>query len=154
MTARLLVFYLLAALTVGSASLVVTRRNPVHSALFLVLAFMGVAGIYIVLEAEFLAAVQVLVYAGGVMVLFLFVIMLVDLEERGRPERPGRKMSAGTIAVGGGLTSVLALTLLTSFFRQTFSAPPATAALLRAPGGDRRSAALAMCRVSLAPFAP
>src|SRR5881628_3062703 len=92
MTAQLLVFYLLAALTVGGASLVVTRRNPVHSALFLVVAFMGVAGVFVLLEAEFLAAVQVLVYAGGIMVLFLFVIMLVDLEERGRRAPFGRRL--------------------------------------------------------------
>src|SRR5438046_9757986 len=126
MSGSQIVYYILAAVTVLAAVGVITRKSAVHSAIFLIAALMGVAGIYIVLEAEFLAAVQVLVYAGGVMVLFLFVIMLVDLEERGRPERPGRKMSAGTIAVGGGLTSVLALTLLTSFFRQTFSAPPAT----------------------------
>lgn len=82
MNAPAIAFYLLASLCVVSAIMVVTRRNPIHAALFLVLAFFGVAGIYVVLSAEFLAAVQVLVYAGGIMVLFLFVIMLVPLESR------------------------------------------------------------------------
>lgn len=77
MTASAMVFYVLASLCVVSAVMVVTRRSAIHAALFLVLAFFCVAGIYVILSAEFLAAVQVLVYAGGVMVLFLFVIMLV-----------------------------------------------------------------------------
>jgi len=75
-------FYLFASLCVVSAVMVVTRRNAVHAAMFLVLTFFGVAGIYVVLSAEFLAAVQILVYAGGIMVLFLFVIMLVPLDAR------------------------------------------------------------------------
>src|SRR5213593_3700982 len=85
MSGSQIVFYLLASITLLGAVGVITRKNAVHSALLLIATLMGVAGIYVVLEAEFLAAVQVLVYAGGIMVLFLFVIMLVDLEERGRP---------------------------------------------------------------------
>lgn len=82
MASGAIVFYLLASLCLVSAVMVITRRSAVHAALFLVLTFFCVAGIYIVLSAEFLAAVQVLVYAGGIMVLFLFVIMLVPLEPR------------------------------------------------------------------------
>ena len=78
-------FYALAALALASSILVVTRKNPVHSAIFLVFTFFCVAGIYVTLSAEFLAAVQVLVYAGGIVVLFLFVIMLVPLSTRLRP---------------------------------------------------------------------
>ena len=74
MTASAIVFYVLASLCVVSAVMVVTRKSAIHAALFLVLAFFCVAGIYVILSAEFLAAVQVLVYAGGVMVLFLFVV--------------------------------------------------------------------------------
>ncbi|HDK37891.1 MAG TPA: NADH-quinone oxidoreductase subunit J [Thiolapillus brandeum] len=73
-------FYLLAAILVGSALMVITRKNPVHSALFLVLAFFNMAGIWILAEAEFLAIALVLVYVGAVMVLFLFVIMMLDID--------------------------------------------------------------------------
>ena len=78
MEPQLVIFTLLAAVGLGSAVMMITRKNPVHSALYLVVTFFSVAGIYVVLGAAFLAAVQVLVYAGGIMVLFLFVIMLVD----------------------------------------------------------------------------
>ncbi len=80
MTLDILLFYGLSAIAIVSALLVITRRNPVHSALFLITTLFCVAGIYLMLHAEFLAAVQVLVYVGGIMVLFLFVIMLVNLE--------------------------------------------------------------------------
>ena len=72
-------FYVLATVAVVSALMVVTRRSTVHSALWLIITFFAVAGLFILQRAEFLAAVQVLVYAGGIMVLFLFVIMLVNL---------------------------------------------------------------------------
>lgn len=104
-------FYLLASLCVVSAVMVITRRSAVHAAMFLVLTFFGVAGIYVVLSAEFLAAVQVLVYAGGIMVLFLFVIMLVPLDAR----RHGPPLSqvAGALLLaallGGSLISYLRL---------------------------------------------
>lgn len=71
-----LVFWMLAAIIIGSALAVVLLKNIVHSALFLILSFVGVAGIYLLLHAEFLAAVQVLVYAGAVAVLIVFAIML------------------------------------------------------------------------------
>lgn len=74
-----LVFYMFAAITVLAALRVITARNPVHAALFLVLAFCSSAGIWILLEAEFLAITLVLVYVGAVMVLFLFVVMMLDI---------------------------------------------------------------------------
>lgn len=72
-------FYILAAAAVVSALLVITRKNPIHSALFLLLSLFSVAGIFLLLDAQFVAAVQVLVYAGGVLILYLFVVMLMDL---------------------------------------------------------------------------
>ena len=71
-------FYVLAALTVASAVLMVLQKSPVASALWLVLCFIGMAGIFVIMQAFFLAVIQVLVYAGAIMVLFLFVIMLLD----------------------------------------------------------------------------
>lgn len=73
-------FYVFALTLVYSALMVVSRRNPVHSALFLVLAFFNAAGIWMLAEAEFLAIALVLVYVGAVMVLFLFVIMMLDVD--------------------------------------------------------------------------
>ena len=74
-----IVFYVLCAVLVGSAVMVITARNPVHAALFLVLAFFTSAGVWMLLEAEFLAIILVLVYVGAVMVLFLFVVMMLDI---------------------------------------------------------------------------
>jgi len=76
-------FYLFAAVTVFSALRVVTARNPVHSALFLVLTFFSAAAIWLLLRAEFLAITLVLVYIGAVMVLFLFVVMMLDINVDG-----------------------------------------------------------------------
>ena len=74
-----LIFYAFATVLIGSAVGVITARNPVHSALLLVLAFFTSAGLWVQLEAEFLAIVLVLVYVGAVMVLFLFVVMMLDI---------------------------------------------------------------------------
>ena len=80
MTFERFVFYLFAAVLVFAATMVITRRNPVQAALFLVLAFFTSAGIWLLAEAEFLAIVLVLVYVGAVMVLFLFVVMMLDID--------------------------------------------------------------------------
>ncbi|MDX1593693.1 MAG: NADH-quinone oxidoreductase subunit J [Gammaproteobacteria bacterium] len=74
-----LVFYVFAAVTVFAALRVITCRNPVHAVLYLVLAFLNSAGLWMLLEAEFLALTLVLVYVGAVMVLFLFVVMMLDI---------------------------------------------------------------------------
>ena len=72
-------FYYLAAASVASAILAVTRRNPVHSMLWVLALFLHVAGIFVLVGAEFLAAVQVIVYAGAILVFYLFFLMLLDL---------------------------------------------------------------------------
>jgi NADH-quinone oxidoreductase subunit J len=79
MTFATFIFYFFAAVLVGAAICVITARNPVHAALFLVLAFFTSAGIWIQLQAEFLGIALVLVYVGAVMVLFLFVVMMLDI---------------------------------------------------------------------------
>lgn len=84
-----LLFYGLAAIMVVSSLMVILRKNPVHSALFLILTFFCLAGVYLQLNAQFIAAIQIIVYAGAIMVLFLFVIMLLNVD---------REASAG----GGG----------------------------------------------------
>ena len=78
--AQAIAFYTIAAFILGFAVLVVTTKDTVHSVLFLVLDFLFVAALYVMLGAQFLAAIQVLVYAGGIVVLYLFVVMLVNLK--------------------------------------------------------------------------
>ena len=75
-----LFFYLFAGVCVASAIMVVTSRNPVHSVLFLILAFVNAAGLFMLLGAEFLAMILIVVYVGAVAVLFLFVIMMLDVD--------------------------------------------------------------------------
>jgi NADH-quinone oxidoreductase subunit J len=102
-------FYLFAAVTLLCGLLVVANpfsRNPVTSAMFLVLTMVGLAGLFVLLHAYFLAAVQILVYAGAVMVLFLFVIMLLDVkaEERRRIKKFG--LVASVVCVGALLALI------------------------------------------------
>jgi NADH-quinone oxidoreductase subunit J len=80
MNLETLIFYLFAAFAVFAGLRVITSRNPVHAALYLVLAFCSMAGIWLLLQAEFLAITLVLVYVGAVMVLFLFVVMMLDID--------------------------------------------------------------------------
>src|SRR5262245_28118754 len=84
-------FYVISALILGFAMLVISTRNTVHAVLFLVLNFLAVAALYVLLTAQFLAVIQVLVYAGGIVVLYLFVVMLVNLkrppEDHSAPQR-------------------------------------------------------------------
>jgi len=79
MLIQALAFYLFAAVAVGSGVMVISARNPVHSVLFLILAFFNAAGLFVLLGAEFLAMILVVVYVGAVAVLFLFVVMMLDI---------------------------------------------------------------------------
>src|SRR5687767_323184 len=94
-------FYAFAFLTLLCGVLVILNRNPVTSAMCLVLTIVSMAGLFVLLRAFFIAAVQILVYAGAVMVLFLFVIMLLDLKEEERRRFNTFGIGAGVIAVGG-----------------------------------------------------
>src|SRR5215510_912831 len=80
-------FYIFATLALGGGVLTITRRSTVHSAIWLITSLLGVAGLYLLLKAEFLAGVQIILYVGGIMVLFLFVIMLVNLDQAARERR-------------------------------------------------------------------
>src|SRR5574338_1214730 len=75
-----LFFYLFAGICVASAVMVIASRNPVHSVLFLILAFVNAAGLFVLLGAEFLAMILIVVYVGAVAVLFLFVVMMLDVD--------------------------------------------------------------------------
>jgi NADH-quinone oxidoreductase subunit J len=97
-------FYLLSAIAIVSAILVITRPNAVHSALSLIMTLLSLAGLYLMLYAPFVAGVQIVVYAGGIMVLFLFVIMLVNLERAAKQEQFNKQWLVGlvvTLCLGG-----------------------------------------------------
>ena len=120
-----IVFYFLSAVLVGAAVMVITARNPVHAALFLVLAFFTSAGVWLLLEAEFLAIILVLVYVGAVMVLFLFVVMMLDINLA--PLREGfiRYLPVG-IAVAAIVVVELALVIgVSDFGFESMPQPPA-----------------------------
>lgn len=99
-------FYLLTFLAIMFASLVVISKNPVYSVLYLVLTFFTIAGHYVLLNAQFLAAVHVIVYAGAIMVLFLFVIMLLNLNKETEPQK-GIWLKASAAVASGSLLVVL-----------------------------------------------
>jgi NADH-quinone oxidoreductase subunit J len=146
-------FYTLSAFILGLALLVITARNTVHSVLFLVLNFLFVAALYVLLTAEFLAVIQVLVYAGGIVVLYLFVVMLVNLKRP--PEThsdPRRKGWWGLILSGlvlGELAAIIAVTM---------SAPPAATAAASTSeavtriGGNTEQVGLILYTDYLVPF--
>jgi NADH-quinone oxidoreductase subunit J len=104
-------FYLFAAIMLIGGILVITRKNPVHSALALIVALLAQASIYLMLYAPFVAGVQIILYAGGIMVLFLFVIMLVSIERSMKERQFNSQWVAGSIAavaLGGLFIAVYA----------------------------------------------
>ncbi len=123
MNPGVLIFYFFAAMSVVGGIMMITRKNAVHAAVYLVLTFVSISAIYILLGAEFLFAVQVLVYAGGIMVLFLFVIMLVNLDEP-------RRFSGGRLHLG--LSTAFSLVLFGMLARIFVRSGPSGAV----PAGD------------------
>lgn len=97
MTALHIIFYAFSAVAIASGVMVVTARNSVHSILFLVLAFFAMAGIWVLLSAEFLALILVLVYVGAVMTLFLFVVMMLNLNQEASREGFVRYLPIATL---------------------------------------------------------
>ena len=91
-------FYMLSGLAIASGLAVITRRNAVHSALALIVTLLSVAGLYLMLYAPFVAGVQIIVYAGGIMVLFLFVIMLVNIDRSSKERQFNRMWPIGLVA--------------------------------------------------------
>jgi len=97
-------FYFLSFVAIFSALLVVFSKNPVHSVLYLIITFFAIAGHYFLLNAQFLAAVHIIVYAGAIMVLFLYVIMMLNLNKETEPHKSIMAKSAAVIS--GGLLMV------------------------------------------------
>jgi NADH-quinone oxidoreductase subunit J len=142
-------FYAFAALVLGGALLTITRRNAVHSAISLICSLLGVAGLFLLQKAEFLFAVQIVLYVGGVMVLFLFVIMLVNLDEMAHERRFGKAWAvalAATVAVGAELAYIF------SKGAASFRLAPATWALNAPLAGNTETIADSLFSEYLLPF--
>ncbi|NOT94043.1 NADH-quinone oxidoreductase subunit J family protein [Ferruginibacter sp.] len=113
MSITTILFILLSVMAVGSALMVITRKNPVHSVLYLIVTFFAISGHYILLNAQFLAIVNIIVYAGAIMVLFLFVVMMMNLNMNSEPQKNKMLQFAGVIS-GGSLFLVLVAALIKS----------------------------------------
>src|SRR5437879_11793532 len=102
-------FYLFAAIAVGASLLVIAQRNPVYSVLLLIASFGALSGLYVLLDAPFVAVIQIIVYAGAIMVLFLFVVMLLNAphEDTEYDERVHRLLRPGPMRFGAPLALAL-----------------------------------------------
>ncbi len=103
-----ILFYLLSAFAIVSATMVLISKNPIHSVLWLILVFFAISGHYILLNAQFLAIVNIIVYAGAIMVLFLFVIMLMNIKKDTEAQKQLLVKLTGVIAGGSFLTLLIA----------------------------------------------
>lgn len=120
-------FYSLSGLAILSGVLVITRKSPVHSALALILTLLSVAGLYLMLYAPFVAGVQIILYVGGIMVLFLFVIMLVNLERSQKEKQFNQQWIPGLLAaVALGVLFVVIYTKGSTLFSQPVVPLPET----------------------------
>ncbi|WP_207765261.1 NADH-quinone oxidoreductase subunit J family protein [Solitalea longa] len=108
MTITQSLFYFLAFVAIFSSLLVVTAKNPIHSVLYLILTFFTLTGEYILLNAQFIGIVNIIVYAGAIMVLFLFVIMLLNLNVESEPQKTNLMKFIGIITGGIGLVVLTA----------------------------------------------
>lgn len=142
-------FYSFALLAIGGAILTITRSNAVHSALSLIGSLIGVAGLFLLQQAEFLFAVQILLYIGGVTVLFLFVIMLVNLDEAVKLRQFSGQWSLALAAVLG-----VGLLVVGGFSRETLlpSALPSAPAILAQNVGNTERIADVLFSQYLVPF--
>jgi len=123
--AQAIAFYTIAAFILGFAVLVVTTKDTVHSVLFLVLDFLFVAALYVLLDAQFLAVIQVLVYAGGIVVLYLFVVMLVNLKRPPEAHQDPHRLTKLGFGLAGAVLIELGAILVTGYAK---AAPAAIAA--------------------------
>ena len=105
-----ILFWVLSVMALFSALMVITSKNPVHSVIWLILVFFAISGHYLLLNAQFLAIVNIIVYAGAIMVLFLYVLMLMDLKKDTEPQKNRWLKVAGAVA-GGSLLLVLVAAL-------------------------------------------
>ena len=107
MTGADVAFWILAAISIGASLVVITNRNPVACVLFLVVAFFALAGLFVTLHSHFLAAIQVIIYAGAIMVLFLFVILLLNLGQQQWFDVSNNPLRVTAVIFGAGFLALL-----------------------------------------------
>ena len=115
MGSELLLFYAFAAVAVVASAMVVGQRNPMHSVMLLILSFAALAGLYVLLEAPFVAVIQIIIYAGAILVLFLFVVMLLNAPQE-QTLRASRGKVAGPRRAGAFLSVILVAELCWAFW--------------------------------------
>jgi NADH-quinone oxidoreductase subunit J len=120
-----LYFWILAAAAVVASLLVIGQRNPMHSVMWLIVSFCALSGLYVLLGAPFVAAIQIIIYAGAIMVLFLFVVMLLNVPTETPTEGPMRLLTAGPRRFGAVLSLVLVVELAWALHRVQGAAMPA-----------------------------
>jgi NADH-quinone oxidoreductase subunit J len=134
---ELLLFYLFGGVSVLGATLVVVQRNPVYSVIAIIASFFGLSGLYVLLDAPFVAVVQIIIYAGAIMVLFLFVVMLLNVprEDAAEWDRTHPLYRPGAVRIGAALAVLLALelgwALSRAVGRESLDAAPAVTSVSR-----------------------
>jgi NADH-quinone oxidoreductase subunit J len=148
---ELILFYVFATIAVVSAIFVITRHNVVHSAMFLAATLLSVAGIFLTLRAEFLAGVQVIVYVGGILVLFVFVIMLIAVERNVLERQYNRQWTLAIITSGILIVEIVYVVIQgkDSFVLPAAAPPPAAAIEVT---GNSQQVGLALYTSYLLPF--
>lgn len=143
-------FWIIGSVVLLSAALMVASRNLVHAIVYMVISFIGVGGLFILLQAEFVAAVQILVYAGGIVVLFLFVVMLVNLGEINQVEFLHRQWLPATLLILALVVQIGAL--LWNNAGALAAAPEQADAVLRGMGGNTETIGMTLYTDYLLPF--
>ena len=153
-TGSAVAFYVLSALAIAAALLMVVQKNPVASVLWLVVSFIGLAGLFLIMQAYFLAVIQILVYAGAILVLFLFVIMLLDLrtdemKEMALPRVPVVGLAAAALFL---VSMIAVLTAVKPYFGESMTELVKAAAAGAATGDSVRAVGLALFSDWILPF--
>jgi NADH-quinone oxidoreductase subunit J len=121
-----ILFYAFAAVAVVASALVIGQRNPIYSVMLLIASFLGLAGLYVLLEAPFLAVIQIIIYAGAILVLFLFVVMLLNAPKEGSPHLEARV--TGPRRAGVALSAALVVELAWALWKTAAAREPGEAA--------------------------
>jgi len=144
-------FYLFAAIAVGASLLVIAQRNPMYSVLLLIASFGALSGLYVLLDAPFVAVIQIIVYAGAIMVLFLFVIMLLNLGRPGPTDIKGPVGVLAAVVLAGALLLQLRV-LSAAQLPSSIQLPAGTVAALQQQQGMVAAVANPLFNAYLVPF--